>query len=112
MVLKNRQSILLLVGYFIFSPFSKLRKLGSAYDGILATESKFIIFFYYDVISMWHRAFETPIGRKFRDFPNSKTVGAKRSILVSNCAERSISYTLASDFFTLSSSKIAKYCKN
>ena len=28
-----------------------------------------IYLFYYDVISMWHRAFETPIGRKIRDFP-------------------------------------------
>ena len=58
-----------LIGCFIFSPFSKLKKLGSAHNGILATDSKYIIFFYYDVISMWHRAFETPTERKITDFP-------------------------------------------
>ena len=33
------------LGCFIFSTFSKLKKLGPAYDGILATDSKYIIFF-------------------------------------------------------------------
>ena len=33
-----------LVGCFIFSPFLKLKKLGSAYDGILDTDFKSVIF--------------------------------------------------------------------
>ena len=54
---------------FIFSPFLKSKILGSAYDEILATDSKYVIFFHYDVILRWHLAFETPAGRKNRDFP-------------------------------------------
>ena len=33
-----------LVGCFIFSPFLKLKKLGGAYDGILDTDFKSVIF--------------------------------------------------------------------
>ena len=57
------------LGCFIFSPFLKSKMLGSAYDGILATDSKYVIFFHYDVSLRWHLAFETPAGRKNRDFP-------------------------------------------
>ena len=35
-----------LLGCFIFSSFLKSKMLGSAYDGILATDSKYVIFFH------------------------------------------------------------------
>ena len=35
----------LILGCFIFSPFLKSKMLGSAYDGILATDFKYVIFF-------------------------------------------------------------------
>ena len=61
-----------------------MKKLGSAYDGVLATDAKYVMYFHYDVILRWHLAFETPVGRKMRDLPKLVNVGATKSILVSN----------------------------
>ena len=65
------------IGCFIFSPFLKLKKLGSVYDGILDTDFKSVI-----IIALWRHLDVAPRVRNFRGAWNGEfPVTHKRVVL-------------------------------